>query len=105
MSKITDMINIKLTESKDKKKVDERKKFVVLLDDETHDQLIKLALATRSGKINFASAVLKIAMNEAMSAARSKGVDFDKVMSDDQAKRDAAAGVSSNEDPEPDGDD
>ena len=105
MSKITDMINIKLTESKNKKKVDERKKFVVLLDDETHDQLIKLALATRSGKINFASAVLKIAMNEAMSAAKSKGVDFDKVMRDDQVRRDNAAGVSSNEEPEPSEDD
>ena len=100
MSKITDMINVKLTESKQKKKVDERKKFVVLLDDETHDQLIKLALATRSGKINFASAVLKIAMVEAMDAAIKKGIDFDKVMRDDQTKRDAAAGVSSNEEPE-----
>ena len=105
MSKINEMISKKLTESKEKKKVDDRKKFVVLLDDETHDQLIKLALATRSGKINFASAVLKIAMGEAMTAAIAKGVNFDQVMKDDQEKRNAAAGAGSDDPPDPGEDD
>lgn len=84
---ISDMINEKLETSQEIKKTEERKKFVIFLDEETEYQLQALALATRTGKIEFATSIAKIGMNDAYIAALEKGVDFDKIMREDEIRR------------------
>ena len=73
MSSIEAMVTTKLEDDSPGAAADTRKKFVVLVDEETKHMIDHLSAVTRTGKIELSSQILTIGLAEAVKVAQDAG--------------------------------
>ena len=72
-SSVSNLINTKLTDETPGKAADTRKKFIIFLDAETKAKLDAVAAATKSGKIELATEISKLGIDDAFTMCVNAG--------------------------------
>jgi len=70
---VNDLINEKLNDTRPGKAADTRAKFMLMLDEDTKTKLAQVSASLKTGKIELASELFQIAVNDAHAALSASG--------------------------------